>query len=548
MRILTNSAALVASMFISIAPAMADVKLPAVISNNMMLQAEKPLPIWGWADAGEKVKVAFGDQQAETVAGNNGEWKVTLKPVKSGNAGDLTVTGKNTIVVTNVLAGTVWICSGQSNMEWSLNNSDGAAAEIPKATYPKIRLFTVAKKTSLTPERDVKGAWVECSPGSAPGFSAVGYYFGREIHQKTGNPVGLIHTSWGGTPAEAWTSKEGLAKDATLKGYSDALEAVIKGLPHAKEKYEKDLAAYKIEKAKWDQEVGIPFAEEMKQYEADVKKAKAELTPEPGKPIISRKAPVTPTPPGASGISAAVPSSLYNGMIAPIVPYAIEGAIWYQGEANAGAADLYRSLFPRMITDWREHWAQGDFPFYFVQLANFLQRANTPVDEAWAQLRESQFLTLSLPNTGMAVAIDIGNAADIHPRNKLDVGLRLARWALRDIFGRKIVPSGPLFSGMKIEGEKIRLSFIHVGSGLMIGRDPEKPETELTGFAIAGEDGKFVWAKAVIDGESVVVSGENISKPTQVRYAWANNPACNLYNKDGLPASPFRTNPPSTKK
>jgi sialate O-acetylesterase len=547
MRTLATSVALAASCFLAAQPVLADVKLPAIISNNMVLQSDKPLPIWGTADAGEKVTVTIADQKAEATADDKGAWKVTLKPLKAGDAVTMTVAGKNSINVGNILVGSVWICSGQSNMQFGLNGAHNAAAEVPKANYPKIRLFTVPNITSLTPLSDVKGQWVECTPKTAPGFSAVGYFFGRDVHEATGFPVGLIHTSWGGTPAEAWTSYEGLEKDKELAPYVTSIDNAIHGAPGAQEKYVKDLAAYEVEKKKWDVEVGEPFQDEMKEYQEGVKKARAERTPEPGKPILSRPAPKPPADPSKAGISPGTPTVLYNAMIAPLIPFAIEGAIWYQGEANAGAADLYRTLFPRMITDWRERWAEGDFPFLFVQLANWLPRKETPVDEPWAHLREAQNNTLKLPHTGMAVIIDIGDAADIHPRDKMDVGHRLALWALRDTFGKKIVASGPLYSGMKIEDNKIRISFTELGTGLAIGGPPagsgleSKPGDELVGFAIAGEDGKYVWAKAVIDGESVVVSSDQVAKPANVRYAWANNPACNLYNKEGLPASPFRT-------
>jgi sialate O-acetylesterase len=550
MRILIASLFL-AACYVGASPVLADVKLPALISNNMVLQAGKPLPIWGFADAGEKVTVTLGDQKAEATADDKGAWKVTLKPLKAGDAVTMTVAGKNTIEVKNILVGSVWVCSGQSNMQFGLNGAHNVAAEQPKAAYPKIRLFTVPDITSLTPKNDVVGEWVECTRKTAFIFSAVGYFFGRDVHEAMGLPVGLIHTSWGGTPAESWTSIEGLKKDPELAGYVTTIENTIHGVPGAKEKYIADLANYEKEKKKWDEEVGLPFQEEMKDYDDGVKKAKAERTPEPGKPLLSRPAPKPPIEPGKGPIGPGIPTVLYNSMIAPLIPFAIEGAIWYQGESNAGAADLYRTLFPRMITDWREHWGQGDFPFLFVQLANWLPRKDEPSDEPWAHLREAQTLALKLPHTGMAVIIDIGDAKDIHPRDKMDVGHRLALWALRDTFGKKVVASGPLYSGMKIEGDKIRISFTEIGGGLIIGAapsmqpsvEPEKPLGELVGFAIAGEDGKFVWAKAVIDGETVVVSSDKIAKPTMVRYAWANNPACNLYNKEGLPASPFRTDP-----
>jgi sialate O-acetylesterase len=317
----------------------------------------------------------------------------------------------------------------------------------------------------------------------------VGYFFGRELHQKLDVPVGLIHTSWGGTAAEVWTSKRTL--DAT-----ELLKPMVENYTKRMESYEKQMA-------------GLKEAAE---------KAKAEGKPAP-------KAPNKPM----------MPSCLYNGMIANVLPYGIRGAVWYQGESNASRAKEYQTLFPAMIKNWREDWGQGDFPFGFVQLANYMTRREQPADSAWAELREAQTMTLSLPKTGMAVIIDIGDAKDIHPKNKQDVGKRLALWAQSQVYGKDVVYSGPMYESMKVEDGKVRVSFKHTGGGL------EAKGGKLAGFAVAGEDRTFVWADATVDGKTVVVCSEKVAKPVAVRYAWADNPDCNLYNKEGLPASPFRT-------
>jgi len=533
----------------------ADVKLPAIISDNMLLQANKPVAIWGAAAAGEKVTVAFDGQTASATADAAGKWKVTLPALKADDAGDMTITGNNTLTVKNVLVGSVWICSGQSNMSFGLPGSHNAATEIPQANYPKIRLFTVPRETSMEPRAEVTGQWTVCTPTTAPAMSAVAYFFGRDVHVATGLPVGLIHTSWGGTPAEAWTSLGGLQKDAELKGYVDTVEKILQKDPAIEEGYQKQLAAYEKNHKAWQEKVEAPYKEAVKKWAEDSRKARAAHTPEPARPAAPKPGPRAPEQPGKGPHT---PTVLYNAMIAPLLPYAIEGAIWYQGESNAGRAVEYRTLFARMISDWREKWNQGDFPFLFVQLANFMAREKEPSNPDWAWLREAQTMTLKLPNTGMAVAIDIGQGDNIHPKDKADVGHRLALNALKMVYGKDVLPCGPLFEGLKVEGNQARISFKDVGKGLTIGVAPAtqpgveagKPEPELKGFAIAGADQKFVWAKATIDGNTVVVSSAEVANPVAVRYAWANNPECNLYNQDGLPASPFRTDdwPQPTKK
>ncbi|MCX5675360.1 MAG: sialate O-acetylesterase [Planctomycetota bacterium] len=488
--------------------AQADVKLPAIIGSNMVLQADMKAPIWGWADPGEKVTVTLGDQKAEAAADKDGKWQVRLEAMKAG-AGplEMTVAGKNTLKLANILVGEVWICSGQSNMAMSVKSSGDSDKEIAEAKYPKIRLFKVANVTSDTPLTDVKGQWEECSPETVPGFSAAGYFFGRDLFKALGVPVGLVHTNWGGTPAEAWTSREGLESEPTLKPIY--------------ERYEQTLAAYPKAKESWEAVKDKRIAD----WEKAAQKAKAD----------GKAAPRKPGPPAAPGTGAGRPSCLYNGMIAPLIPLGIRGAIWYQGESNAGRPLEYRRLFPAMIQDWRKHWGQGEFPFLFVQLANFMARKDEPADSNWAALREAQTLTLALPKTGQAVIIDIGEGNNIHPKNKQDVGKRLALAALAGTYGKDVVYSGPMYESMKAEGDKVVLKFKHVGGGLVAKGD------KLTGFAIAGEDKKFVWADARIDGDTIVVSAKDVAKPAAVRYAWADNPDCNLYNKADLPACPFRT-------
>ncbi|MHC4508673.1 MAG: sialate O-acetylesterase [Planctomycetota bacterium] len=484
---------------------LADVRLPAIIGDNMVLQQGRPVPVWGWADPGEQVLVStsWHTMSWAVTAGQNGKWAFKMNPPKAGGPHEMTISGKNEIAVRNIMVGEVWVCSGQSNMQWAVRQATNAEQEIAEADYPNIRLFTVERSVADQAQSDCKGSWTSCSPETVPGFSAVGYFFGRELYKKLDVPIGLIHTSWGGTPAEAWTRRGALKADADFKPILERYGDAIAKYPQAKQEHERKL----------------------EQWRQAVEKAKAE----------GKKAPPRPREPFGPGHHHS-PSGLYNAMIAPLIPYGIQGAIWYQGESNASRAYQYRKLFPAMITNWRQDWGQGDFPFLFVQLANFKEVKSGPGQSDWAELREAQLMTLALPNAGMAVIIDIGEADDIHPKNKQDVGRRLALWALAETYGQKLVYSGPIYTSMQAEGNRIILRFDHVGGGLAAtGEEP------LNGFAIAGADRKFVWADARIDGETVVVSSENVSEPVAVRYAWADNPVCNLGNKEGLPASPFRT-------
>ena len=480
--------------------AIADVKLPAVIGDNMVLQQGLPVPIWGTAGAGEEITVSIADQKASTTASDKGEWSVKLKPMAYGGPYEMTIAGKNKVTLKNVMVGEVWVCSGQSNMQWAVQNSNKGSEEVAAAKHPNLRLFSVKLQVSETPLDDTTGSWAECTPEVAGPFSAVAYFFGRELQQKLGVAVGLVHTSWGGTPCEAWTPRDVLMSDVAYRPILDRWEQALKDYPEAKKKHEKAVEQWKL----------------------DCEKAKAEGKPEPW----------WPWPPLGPGHSS-TPSGLYNAMISPVIPYGIKGAIWYQGESNADRAYQYRKLFPDMIKSWRRDWGQGDFPFLFVQLANF--GWPPPDDTQWPELREAQTMTLKLKNTGMAVAIDIGDAADIHPKNKQDVGKRLGLAAEAIAYGRKIDYSGPIYRSMAVENDSIRVMFSHAADGLVAKGGI------LRGFTVAGEDKKFVPANARIEGNSVVVSSPAVKKPAAVRYAWTTNPECNLYNKADLPASPFRT-------
>jgi sialate O-acetylesterase len=492
-----------ASLFAAIAHA--DVRLPAVISDHMVLQQETPANVWGWAEPGEKVTVKFAGKSAESAADPAGKWSVKLDDLKAGETGDLTVAGKNTLTVKDVAVGEVWICSGQSNMEWTVVKSKDAATEIPAANYPKLRMFTVQKSAKAEPQEDVTGKWDVCTPETVGAFSAVGYFFGRKLHDTLQQPVGMIHTSWGGTPAEHWTPKPILAADPDFKPAFDAWEKKVADYPKAKEAYDEAMTKWK-----------------------EAEKAAREAGKQP------------PAPPRApqGGDAFGGPACLYNGMIAPLTPYTIRGAIWYQGESNAGNARLYRKLFPTMILSWRRAW-NSEFPFLFVQLANFNAKHQPPTGQpeasSWAELREAQTMTLEIPRTGMAVAIDIGESEDIHPKNKQEVGRRLALVAEATVYFRDQEFAGPMFAGAQGEDGKIRLSFRNAQG--MKAADGGK----IKGFSIAGEDKKFVWADAAIEGDHVIVSSPEVKEPVAVRYAWADDPECNLVNEFGLPASPFRT-------
>jgi sialate O-acetylesterase len=523
----TSPYSLIATL--ALAPCYSGVLTAEVVPNplftdGVVLQRGQAVPIWGTAKDGEKVTVEFGTQKLTTTA-TNGTWRVDLKPLTAGGPFALTISGDNTVTVNNVLVGEVWICSGQSNMEWTFAKAANAAEEGPKADFPKIRMFTVTKKISVLPLTEAKGSWVTCSPQTVSGFSAVGYFFAKDIYQKLGIPVGMIHTSWGGTPAQAWTSIDGFGSDPELKEYSDGANKTLESYSAASAAYSSKLEEFKNTKKTWDDTVGKAYSEALKVWTEETAKAKQVGQALPPKPAPSTASPVAPASPDGNQNS---PTTLFNGMVNPLIPFAMKGAIWYQGESNASKSRQYRTLFPAMIANWRSKWKQGNFPFFFVQIAPF--KGQPP------EIREAQMLTLAKsPNTAMAVTTDVGNANDIHPSQKEPVGQRLALAARALTYGEKIEYSGPLYQSMKVQGNKIALSFTHPGTGL-IAKDGD-----LKGFTIAGADGKFVPAKAVIDGSLVIVSAEGVSEPKAARYGWDNVPDVNLYNKEGIPASPFRT-------
>jgi sialate O-acetylesterase len=645
----------------------AAVTVPPIFGDHMVLQRGKPAPVWGTAEPGEEVTVSLGSLFAKATADDKGNWMARLPALpQSDQPLELKIVGSRPgkgggaaepLVITDVLVGDVWVCSGQSNMEWPVRASNNAEQEAASANYAKIRMFRFPHTVSVAPTREVKGEWKVASPETVPNFSAVGYFFGRAIHQSQNVPIGLIDNSWGGMPAESYTSREALAADPDFKPILDRKVSSAEGYEAKRAEYDRKVAEWSaanlpkdtgpadeswaapdlptsdwkamelprmwensglaIDGAVWfRKEVEVPQA--MTGHDAVlslgaiddfdttyVNGRRVGQTPygderayskqreytvpadvlRPGRNVIAvrvfdwfgggglvgpadkmflgtkgpaaigpvslagewvynvekslvppEKLPPRPQEPlGPNSPSAA--SNLWNGMVHPIVPYAITGVIWYQGESNAGRAVQYQKLFPAMITDWRKQWGQGDFPFLFVQLANFMARKSDPGESQWAELRDAQLQTTkTVPNTAMAVIIDVGEEKDIHPKNKQDVAKRLALAAEKLAYNKAdVVYSGPMYKGMKIEGDKVRLSFDHVGGGLVARGDA------LKGFAVAGDDKKFVWAEAKLDGNDVIVSAPGVSEPKAVRYGWADNPEVTLYNTEGLPATPFRT-------
>lgn len=476
----------------------AEVVLPAMFGNHMVVQRDLPVHVWGRADAGEAVEVDFRGQTASTSASRDGKWEVYLKPGGAGGPFEFKVRASSSITLKDVHVGEVWVASGQSNMVWPLERSRDAEKEIAAASHPAIRYFKVELSTADEPQSDVRAQWQVVSPETAAEFSAVAYFFARHLRGKLDVPFGIIQSAWGGTPAEAWTSSDALASVAELAGMAPDFdrEAV-----QADKDFEKALAA-------WGQRAA---------------RFKAE----------GREAPRKPQPPRALRPQHK-PSALFNAMVSPLTPYGIRGVIWYQGENNGsrGQGLLYRSLFRTMIEDWRREWGLGPIPFLFVQLANY---GRVPAQSTWPELREAQAMALGLVNTGMAVTIDIGNSTDIHPRNKQDVGLRLALAARAVAYGETgLEYSGPVFRQATRDGPALRLWFDHA-EGLVAQGDA------LEGFEVAGAGGEFVKAEARIEGRTVVVSSSEVDAPAQARYAWAADPSGNLFNAAGLPASPFRT-------
>jgi len=518
------------------------VKLAPAFSDHMVLQRDMKLPIWGLADPGETVTVTAGSDKGTATADGGGKWSVTLEPLKASDQPmDVTVAGSDTVTLHDVLVGDVWVASGQSNMEFPFNGAHNAEAARAETNRPTVRLLLVKKDCEFEPKAAVGGVWQVCDEKTVAGFSAVAYFFGVEIQADQHVPIGLIGTYWGGQTAQAFTSLEGLKAEPALADFVATFEKDNANLSADIERY-KTVTVPQWEKAdaKWK--------EQDAQWKQQAAAAKAAKEPAPPEPQSLKREPARPVPPDQEP---RVPTVLFNGMINPLIPLAIKGAIWYQGEANTGNPVQYQTLFPAMITDWRKHWGEGDFPFLWVQLANFQPRQDEPTQSSvgWPGLREAQSMTLKLPNTGQAVIIDIGQGDNIHPKDKLDVGKRLALAARHVAYGEDLVCSGPTFDSLKIDGNKAIVTFKNVGSGLTIAAapttrmsvPPAEPASSLKGFSVAGADQHFYWADATIDGDNVIVTSENVPNPVAVRYAWANNPEANLYNKENLPASPFRT-------
>ena len=515
-------ALLCASAALTALPASANVRLPKVFTDNMMLQRDLPVRVWGWADPGEAVSVTLAGNSATTKAAASGTWALELPAVKAGENLELTVHGNNSLTLKNVMLGDLWVCSGQSNMAMTLGGCLGSDADIKAADLPKIRRIKFNHEQTGVPAMEAPTAtpWQVCTPQTAGGFTAVGFYFARDILQKTGVPIGIIDDNWGGTPIEPWVATEGLAMVPELKPQFTARQDAIK--------------AYQSSR--------LPQA--LTEMEAWVALTRKQLA----SGAATTSPPAIPPHPGGEGWS-----GMYNAMIHPLVALPIKGALWYQGESNGGEGDTYYDKMRALIGGWRQQWHQGDFPFYFVQLANFQAVSEDPAGgNGWAKLREAQTKSLGIPNTGMAVITDtvpLAEKDDIHPKNKFDVGTRLARWALARDYGQKnLEVSGPLFKALTIEGGKARLTFTHTGAGLMVGKKSGvTPAAEASGeklmrFAIAGADKKWFWADALIDGTTVTVSSPAVKEPVAVRYAFQMNPdGANLYNRDGLPASPFRS-------
>ena len=491
-----------ACLALGISVARADVTLPAILSDHMVLQAGHPLRVWGWAEPGEEVSVNLAGELRVTHANAAGEWWVTLPARESSRKSvEMTVTAlSGEVTVRDILVGEVWLGSGQSNMGWPLHLATDAQAEIAQARFPEIRLFSVPIGTAGTPQSKVAAGWVVCTPETVPGFSAVLYFFGRELHQALRQPVGLIASAVGGTRIEPWMSAASFAETPSLAGEWQSIQQSLTQYQEARQEH--------LQRTK-------PWVEE------------ADRLREAG-----RDFPDGPVPPSHPLNGFAAPTSLYNAMIHPVVPYTLRGVIWYQGESNRGQGMHYYDLQAGLIEGWRRVWQQGDFPFLFVQLAPFRYDDNTTsLPELW----EAQSAGLTLPRTGMAVTTDISTIGDIHPPKKKEVGRRLSLWALRDTYGQDLVPSGPLWSEQVVEEGSVRLTFQHA-IGLKT-RDGNPPNW----FSIAGEDRRFYPATAQIDGDTVIVRSAEVSQPIAVRFGWNQIAEPNLVNAVGLPASPFRT-------
>ena len=478
----------------------AGLKLPALVGDHMVLQRDLANPIWGWADPGAGVAVTIAGQTHQAKADDRGKWKVTLNPMTGSNhALKMTISSNGEVIIlSNIVIGEVWICSGQSNMQWSVSQSDDPDLEIATANHPNIRFISVPQVGTQENQDDFKGQWEICTPETAGEFSGVGYFFGRQLQQTLGIPIGLIDNAWGGSAAEAWISREVMDADTRFANVAEQWKQT-----EATFDYEKAMADWKV---------------------------KAEEAKAAGQP-----APRGPSNPLTGN---ARPGNIWAGVLHPTLGYGIRGAIWYQGESNAGRAYQYDELFGLMISEWRKAWGIGDFPFYWVQLADFMAEKDAPGESNWAELREAQTKTLALPNTGQAVIYDVGEGRDIHPRDKQSVGQRLARIALARDYGKAIEFQSPTYKSMEVTEGKAVLTFENVGASGLYAFDTQ----EAVGFAVAGEDKVWHWGTGKLAGaDKVEVTSPAVANPVAVRYAWSDNPVANLRGRNGLPVVPFRT-------
>lgn len=488
--------------------AKAEIKLSPIIGDNMVLQQKQSDLIWGWDTPGTEVTVFFGNQIKKGKADKEGRWEVRLDAMPANASPQtLTIQGTNKVELKNVVVGEVWMCSGQSNMEWSINRDWKGDIETLASNHPNLRLISVPVHGTQELKNDFNGKWEPATADNIPSFSAVGFYYGRYLHEILKVPVGLIDNAWGGSAAEAWIRRETLEKDPRFKNLMEGWK-----------KREEYLASPKAQE---------DHAKSLEKWKADVEAAKKAGT----------KLPRQPQSPQSTLAGNARPGNIFNGMVHPTLGYGMRGVIWYQGESNAGRAYEHKELFPLLIEQWRKEWKQGDFPFYWVQLADYMAESPEPSESAWAELRETQTQTLKLPKTGQAVIIDLGEANDIHPRNKYDVAARLVRWALANDYGIQVPYRSPELKGIEIAGNKVTATLNTFG-GTLRTLDVD----EVKGFAICGEDKKWVWAQARIVGpDQVEVWSDKVAKPIAIRYAWGNNPVCNLLTTDGLPVTPFRS-------
>jgi sialate O-acetylesterase len=490
---------LLASVLMMAPAGHAEVRVAPIFGDHMVLQRGAAVPVWGEAAPGERIEVRLPQQRQTTRADAEGHWRVLLDPLQSGAPFEITINGENNArVLRDVLAGEVWLCSGQSNMQMEVRLAADAEKNLAAAEDAQLRLFTVSREAGQKPDGVFSGAWTSAAPQSVAGFSAAAYYFGKQLRQALDVPVGLINSSLGGTTAQSWTPLKALRADpAFVSMLADDWTPWIA----AHNDYDAKFAAWL-------------------RASATAKNEGVAAPPRPAWPAV----PFRWNKPGF----------LYEKMIAPLVPFSLRGVLWYQGEANAPRAALYRKLFPALIRGWRAQW-QSELPFLWVQLPNFRAAKELPSESDWAELREAQAMALSLPRTGMATTIDIGEANDIHPKNKAEVGRRLALVALHEVYGKPVESSGPVFDSIRVDGARVLLTFRHAkGLKTTDGRAPQA-------FALAGADGQYHWAQAVIDGESVALQSADVPHPVSVRYAWADNPTVNLVNESGLPVVPFRT-------